>query len=139
MTAGSRYNPVAGLLGEIAKAGLTVASAGGQLLVRPRRRLTPELAERIRACRHELLEFLRPPELPQDVRTERWPGPEALAGLPRGVAELAGPRPGWTPLSWAGRLRQLAGRCEGLHPDRADVLRQAAGVIERVCRGGSGA
>jgi len=135
MVAGSSCDAANELYDEVARAGLVVMNVGGRLLVRPRRRLTPELAERIRAHRDELLELLRPPELPQGLRTERWPGPELLAGLPAEVAELAGPRSGWTPLSWAGRLRRLAERCEGLHPGRADALRRAAHVIERMNNG----
>lgn len=38
--------------------------------------------------------------------------------------------PGWRPWDWAARLRQLAERCEKLHPQRAAELRAWAEAIE---------
>jgi hypothetical protein len=38
---------------------------------------------------------------------------------------------GWQPRGWAARLRQLADRCEAMHPDRAAELRQWADNVDR--------
>jgi hypothetical protein len=38
---------------------------------------------------------------------------------------------GWQPRAWAARLRQLADRCEALHPDRAAELRLWADNVGR--------
>ncbi len=36
---------------------------------------------------------------------------------------------GWTPTAWRNRLQQLAERCEGVNPERASDLRQAAELM----------
>ena len=38
--------------------------------------------------------------------------------------------PGWQPRLWAARLRQLAGRCEELHPQHAADLRAWAEAVD---------
>lgn len=38
--------------------------------------------------------------------------------------------PGWRPQDWAARLRQLAGRCEELHPQHAADLRAWAEAVD---------
>lgn len=38
--------------------------------------------------------------------------------------------PGWRPQDWAARLRQLAERCEAIHPERAADLRAWAEAVE---------
>jgi hypothetical protein len=38
---------------------------------------------------------------------------------------------GWTPTAWADRLRQLADKCETIHPERAAELRARAEAIRR--------
>lgn len=38
--------------------------------------------------------------------------------------------PGWRPQDWAARLRQLAQRCEELHPQHAADLRAWAAAVE---------
>lgn len=55
-----------------------------------------------------------------------WPTAEHIEELPPDIADLAGPRDGWTPKTWRNRLLYLAAACETLHPDRAADLRRAA-------------
>lgn len=39
--------------------------------------------------------------------------------------------PGWTPLTWAGRLEEMADRCGRYNPDRAAQLRRWAAAVRK--------
>ncbi len=73
---------------------------------------------------------LPPPHSSRSVSKARWLS-EERDHLPPEVVELAAQRDGWTPGGWRDRLLQLAERCQDLHPDRSDTLRQAAEVMIR--------
>jgi putative DNA primase/helicase len=57
-----------------------------------------------------------------------WPAVDARA-LPADIAELVRERDGWTPAAWREWLLHLADACAALHPDRAALLRRAAGEL----------
>ena len=59
-----------------------------------------------------------------------WPTADTLAGHHRTIVELARERDGWTPRAWCDRLRQMANRCQSLHPERATELRAAAQLLD---------
>ncbi len=56
--------------------------------------------------------------------------------VPATVAQLAAPRDGWSPTAWHDRMKQLADRCEDLHPERAAELRMAAAAMIPPTHGG---
>jgi len=47
--------------------------------------------------------------------------------------------PGWRPGAWAARLRQLAARCQTLHPQWADAYRRWAANLEAASKNTGGA
>ncbi len=58
----------------------------------------------------------------------RWL-PAGRDDVPPSIVELAARREGWVPESWRNRLLHLAERCQDLHPDRAEGLRQGAELM----------
>lgn len=68
--------------------------------------------------------------------TVRWYTGDGGDHLPPNVRELAQHRDGWSPTAWHDRLKQLADRCEDLHPDRAAELRMAAAAMIPPTHGG---
>ena len=83
------------------RAGLTVAVDGDLLRIRGPRRAA-SIAKRLLAFKPAVMAAL--------ARRDQWPAVPV----------------GWTVPHWRDRLRQMARRCEGLVPDRADWLRQWA-------------
>lgn len=85
------------LLAQAREAGLTVEADGELLRIRGPRRLEP-LARRLQVRKAAVLAALR-----GETKSDQ-------ASLTEHVA-AAYVNPGWTPTAWAGRLRDLAGRC----------------------------
>lgn len=144
----------AALLAELTGRGIELKARGERLRYRPRSALTPELAERVKAHKPALLALLqqdRPPETPLSGRDRAASGrtsptsggdrPEAPArqdscDVPHELslaerAETGFINPGWRPQDWACRLRQLAERCETVHPELAATYRAWAANVLR--------
>ncbi len=97
------------LLVDLARRGGRIVRAGDRLRLMPKAAVTPELIERARRLKGELL--------PQA-------GPGLAAALFGTVNE------GWLPDPWAANLRRSADCCEPHHPDRAAFLRASAQIVE---------
>ena len=138
-------SPVAALLFELTHRGIELRAARDRVQYRPRGAMTPELAERVKAREAELVAVLRgrastdseqrgsallvdagPRQTHRQKPGEPMCGPCLAECLAIGYVN-----PGWTPGSWAVRLRQLADRCEGVRPKLAGEYRIWAGNIER--------
>lgn len=94
----------AALIDECRALGIELAVADGRLRLRPAENATPDLLERLREHKADI------------------------------VRALAGPtpaRPGWTRAAWIRNLRRLAERCATIRPDRAAELRHEADALER--------
>lgn len=145
-------NGIRELLAELRSRGIALKLCEGQIWYSPRSAVTPGLLERLKAHKTELAALLRRRERGRldrqtrpvlDDRGElRATGrPDAPAGRNRAEVphELSldervatGYVPGgWSPAAWAGRLRDLAGRCEKLHPGRARLLERWAECVEQ--------
>ena len=112
-----RAMTVAELLNETQRLGIELAAHGDRLRYHPRSAMTPDLAERLRKHKAELLVALRTGSDRSDtegIGHNGWP-----------------PTPdGWTRSHWIDRLRQLAGRCEPYVLDRATWLRSWSDFLE---------
>lgn len=114
----TRANSAAALLAELTRRGIELQVHGDKLRYRPASALT--LDERDQLVRHkpELLRLLDPAhELDLDER-----------------AALGYVNFGWQPDAWAARLRQLAHRCEALHPELATTYQLWAENVEKRTR-----
>jgi len=145
--------PATALLIELTRQGIDLRADGDKLRFRPRSAMTPDLIERTKTCKPELLVMLRGDRTPQ-LRQDSQNRPTAVATAPTGVigrpnapagGELSGPphelslddrvesgyvNPGWTPRAWSRRLQQLADRCEGTRPEVAGMYREWATNVE---------
>ncbi|HEX6993730.1 MAG TPA: hypothetical protein VF339_06240 [Gammaproteobacteria bacterium] len=82
MTAGAE------ILAQLEAAGISLRVDGDRLYARPRSRLTPELAELIRAHRDELIRTLRPPRAVVDFRRPGAAGWAVCIGEPGVPADV---------------------------------------------------
>jgi hypothetical protein len=146
--------PAAALLTELTRHGIELQARGDRLRYRPQSAMTPELAERVRTHKADLLTLLQgdqAPEAPQSrqKRPTVAPMPPARAidrlDAPEGEDHTDAPHelslaervesgyvnPGWTAQAWTDRLRQLADRCQPLGPALAAQYRTWAANVER--------
>lgn len=102
------------LLTDLAHHGVRIEGVHDRLRLSPRCAVTPELVERVKRHKAELLPVAAPGD---------------------DVTAFGAVNPGWRPDQWTDYLRRLARCCERHHPNRAKFLRAWAGVVEwRSCR-----
>jgi hypothetical protein len=139
----------AALLTELTRRGIELQARGDRVRFRRQDAVTPELLDQLKVHKPALLALLRQdpqaepiqggrnrprvaPALPPSraVRPDA-PKPSGTCDAPRELSlaervESGYVNPGWTPASWAERLRQLADRCEALRPELATQYRRWA-------------
>ena len=121
---------VTDLLREARRLGIELVADGERLRYRPRDRMTPELAQRLRERKGELLAVL----CVTDTETPCGSSESGIVSPPRRDTGGNGWPPipdGWMRSHWIDRLRQLAGRCEPYVPDRATWLRSWADFLDQ--------
>ena len=105
-----------------------------RLMVRPKGAVDDALRAKLRAHKPALLAALRGPE-PAAARRSTRPTTTPPADSPphelsfEDRIESGYVNPGWRPAAWRDRLRELANRCEPLHPDLAASYRRWADNI----------
>jgi hypothetical protein len=130
-------DPVALLLAELKCHGIVITAHGEKLRYRPRDRLTPELASRLKALKSDLLPLLGA----ADGQVDRVPASEAVPDraiyTPRecGVLAAAGVRPGDLRLVDQVKLTFPRAMVIGARRSAPDPRRQAADLIRRARRG----
>ncbi len=154
----------ADLIRDLTERGATLTPRGDRIVVdAPQGVVTPEIRARLAELKPELLRLLSrtddaldagskaPPDsggagskTPRIAGENRILIPHPVNAVPRELSyrnriATGIVNRGWTPGGWAARLRQLAERCEGMHPDRAAELRAWAGAVERRYGLGGGA
>ncbi len=99
---------------------------GDRLRYRPRARMTPDLAARVKAHKPALLAIVRESG-PPEVLVQ----PEVRFRFTDGLMEFGDVCKGWTPAAWAAELRRKADRCDHYRPDIAKYYRSWAADIEK--------
>lgn len=130
-------NLIRTLIADLADAGVELSAYGGRLRLRPKDKLTPDLLNRAKAHKLDLIKALSiehcpsgdtgdGDETPRPDSANKGIGTVATVTAPKLAIEV--PR-GWTGPAWAVELRRKADRCERLHPDIAATYRRDAEAL----------
>jgi hypothetical protein len=118
------------LLRDLAAAGIELKAAGDRIRYRPLPAMTPELAERIRQHRGELLAALNGVAQGPAVEATASTAVARSFNFEQGQMKFGDICFGWTPRAWMIELRRKAQCCRELRPDLADYYERWAADIE---------
>ncbi|MCH7872620.1 MAG: hypothetical protein IID33_13055 [Planctomycetes bacterium] len=117
------------LLKELGRRGVVVEARGDRLRYRPRSVVSPELADRIRSHKAELLSILTV-ERPAAASS---PPTESKFRFTSEIMDFGDICAGWTPAGWAKELRRKSACCDEIRPDiSADYLAWAEDIERRM-------